>query len=189
MEPSHSFVAAFAGTFYTADYVRSLRIFADVLQKVGGRLVLFGPLQSDAARRNGLELKNVELRGLLPSPQLIEDLRKDVDLLFLPMSFSESDRPNMELSFPSKLTDYTAAGLPLLIWGPEYCSAVRWARQNSGVAEVATCHTGEALQKSVEHLRGGPLHRWRLAERAIEIGRRDFSYDRAKAVFERALKA
>jgi hypothetical protein len=63
------------------------------------------------------------------------------------MSFNAVDRANMEISFPSKLTDYTAVGLPLLIYGPHYCSAVQWARENPGVAEVVTADNAETLER------------------------------------------
>ena len=49
----------------------------------------------------------------------------------------------MKISFPSKLTDYTATGLPLLIHAPAYSSAVRWARAEHDVAEIVD-EPGEA---------------------------------------------
>ena len=60
-----------------------------------------------------------------------------------------SDRINMEMAFPSKLADCTATGLPLLIYGPAYCSAVTWARENPGVAEVV--ETEGALSDAITH--------------------------------------
>jgi hypothetical protein len=94
------------------------------------------------------------------------------------MSYLEEHRPNMEIAFPSKLADYTAMGLPLVIDGPEYCSAVRWARENPGVAEVATDRTTDALADSVARLQD-PAHRLRLAKAAIHRGAQYFAPERA----------
>jgi hypothetical protein len=103
--------------------------------------------------------------------------RDEADVLFVPMSFDGADKANMEISFPSKLTDYTVVGIPLLIYGPAYCSAVRWARENDGVAEVVDEQSIDALTKAVMHLSTLAPLRMRLGERALEIGRQFFSYE------------
>ena len=91
----------------------------------------------------------------------------------------------MEMAFPSKLADCTATGLPLLIYGPSYCSAVVWARENQGVAEVveAESHLGEAIKR----LANDPAHRVSLGKRALEVGREYFTHDRVQEVFSAAL--
>ena len=35
----------------------------------------------------------------------------------------------METSFPSKLPEYAQFGKPIVILGPEYCSAIHWGRE------------------------------------------------------------
>jgi len=44
------------------------------------------------------------------------------------MIFDPTMRRRMETSFPSKLVEFAQFGKPIIVWGPEYCSAVRWAR-------------------------------------------------------------
>ena len=78
----------------------------------------------------------------------------------------------MELSFPSKLTDYTAAGLPMLIYGPPYCSAVRWARENAGVAEMVDDENPKGLTEALHRLAASPVHRNALGTHALNVGRR-----------------
>jgi hypothetical protein len=85
----------------------------------------------------------------------------------------------MEVSFPSKLTDYTATGIPLLIRGPAYCSAIRWARENPGVAEVVDSENGAALAVALAlFCRDGSL-RYQLASNALQKGREYFSHTAA----------
>jgi hypothetical protein len=112
-------------------------------------------------------------------------LREEADALFVPMSFDVLDRSNMEMAFPSKLADCTAVGVPLLIYGPSYCSAVRWANDNPGVAEVVEEPKG--LGDRVRRLANDPELRQTLGTRALQIGERYFAYDAVREVFDRAL--
>src|SRR5207244_2839189 len=144
----------FGGTINSACYIRALKTAAALLQPMGGRLLLFGPLKVAEARSNGLDGPNIEVRGLVEAEALMRHFREEADVLFVPMSFDPKDRANMEISFPSKLTDYTAVGVPLLIYGPPYCSAVRWARENPGVAEVVESEDPEALAKALQFIAG-----------------------------------
>jgi hypothetical protein len=88
----------------------------------------------------------------------------------------------MEVSFPSKLADYTAVGLPLIVDGPEYCSTVRWSRENPGVAEIITGESADALAEAVARLLQDPAHRLQLAKEAIRLGQQYFGFDRAVSI-------
>ena len=179
------FTIAFAGTINSNGYIRALRALQDALKPTGGRLLIFGPLTPDAAQQSGLD--GAEICGLLSWNDLMTRLRNEADALFVPMSFDASDRANMEMAFPSKLADYTATGLPLLIYGPSYCSAVTWARENAGVAEVVETesHLGEAIRR----LSIDTAHRVSLGRCALEVGREYFSHERVQQVFYRAVSA
>ena len=182
-------VVAFAGTINSSGYVRLLQQLAEQLVRHGGTLLIFGPLTPAQAAGAGLTAPNIRLAGLLPSGELLERLRADADVLFVPMSFADEDRSNMRMSFPSKLTDYTAVGLPLLICGPADCSAVRWAQSNDGVAEVVTSEDAAAMRTAVDRLCGDREYRLRLARTAQLVGDRDFSAARAEAILHAALVA
>ena len=181
------FTIAFAGTINSKGYIQALSALQKALKTVSGRLLIFGPLTSDVAEQVGLKDPNTEIRGLLTWTDLMSRLRDEADALFVPMSFAESDRANMEMAFPSKLADYTATGLPLLIYGPKYCSAVVWARENPGVAEVV--EEEAALNRAVAGLANDPAYRVAQGKRALDVGREYFSHERARQVFHRALSA
>jgi hypothetical protein len=92
----------------------------------------------------------------------------------------------MQISFPSKLVDYTATGLPLLVCGPDYCSAVRWARRQGEIAEVVTSERIEELAAAVQRLEQAP-YRQRLGLASWEVGNRLFSYRTSVETLLRAL--
>lgn len=179
------FTIAFAGTINSQGYIDALKSLQSALQPVDGRLLIFGPLTEDVAQQIGLNDPSTKICGLLSSEQLLVRLREEADALFVPMSFADCDRDNMTLAFPSKMADYTAIGVPLLIYGPAYCSAVRWARDNPGVAEVVESESG--LSNAVVSLARQPAHRLALGTRALEAGREYFSHARVQQVFHQLL--
>ena len=179
-------VFAFAGTINTPGYATLLRQLAATLVNRDSQLLIFGPLSHEDAAAAGLALPHVILGGLLPADELLTRLRREADVLFVPMSFAPEDAANMRMGFPSKLTEYTAVGLPLLICGPPDCSAVRWATDNPGVAEVAT--SADHLAGAVDRLSRDAARRIALATTAQNVGARDFSPSTAHAILHHALR-
>lgn len=178
-DPTRPLDIAYAGNVFNVGYWEALRCLAAALGSVGGRLLLFGPTAADATS-HGLTGENVIVRGFVRN--VAEVLRAEAQAVFVPMTFDPAERTNTQLSFPSKLAEYTAAGLPLLIHGPADCSAVRWARENPGVAEIVDQPDG--LAAAVDRLARDEGHlRRRLGQRALEAGRRFFSHETATEIF------
>ena len=184
---NHPFTVAFGGTINSPGYMRALRTLRTALEVLSGRLLIFGPLTADAAKQNDLAGPNIVLCGLVTARELMARFREEVDVLYVPMSFDSEDRANMEAGFPSKLTDYTAVGLPLLIHGPTYCSAVRWARGNCGVAEVVTDENPKTITSAVCRLAESLTHRFELGRQALNVGKRYFAHEVAQRGFHQAL--
>jgi glycosyltransferase involved in cell wall biosynthesis len=176
------FTIAFAGTINSNGYIQALLALQNALKPVGGRLLIFGPLTPIRFDDPG-----TEVCGLLSAADLITRLHAEADALFVPMSFDESERANMEMAFPSKLADYTATGIPLVVYGPAYCSAVTWARENHGAAE--TVESELDLANAITRLAHDPAHRISVGRRALDVGREYFMHERARQVFHQALSA
>lgn len=176
-EPRSELTIVFGGSLYP-QYVDVLERLAIALVASGGRLQIFAPIHPGRALMARLNRPNIEIQGLVSATEFIRRCRTDAHAVFVPMSFRKTDRKNMEMAFPSKLADCTAIGVPLLINGPDYCSAVMWARDNPGVAEVVADDSIESLSTAIGRL-SDPDHRWRLAQEAIRRGREYFSYERA----------
>ncbi len=179
------FTVVFAGTINSNGYIEALTALQTALKEVAGHLLIFGPLTREEAMRLGLNDDHTEIRGLIDSRKLISKLREEADALFVPMSFSAADRGNMEMAFPSKVADYTAVGLPLLIYGPAYCSAVVWGRENADIAEIVESKT--ELGEAVTRLAADSELRVALGKRALEVGQKYFSHAHAQREFQEAL--
>ena len=182
-----AFTIAFAGSINSDGYLQALLALQAAVTTINGRVLIFGPLSPGEARRCGLLEPHTDVRGLLSATELMSVLRDEADALFVPMSFASEDRTNMELAFPSKLADCTAAGLPLIIYGPPYCSAVAWARENNELAEVVDTDQSTDLAQAVARLATDPARRLALAKRALQVGRQYFAHDAVQQVFDRVL--
>ena len=120
-------------------------------------------------------MQEMETRGLwadfLPRAQLSGWLQSaDAFLIF--MTFETAMRRRMETGFPSKLVECAQMGKPLVIWGPEYCSAVRWAQQRNN-ALCITDPSPLALIRAVEALPKSEISR--LSAKAHEAAANEFN--------------
>lgn len=89
----------------------------------------------------------------------------NADALLVAMGFGEEDRLIESTSFKSKLADYLASGLPVIVWGPEYCTAVRHARREK-FAGIVTSADPRAVVAAARTLAQDP----KLAAALVENG-------------------
>jgi hypothetical protein len=181
-------VAFYAGNIYQPGYWRSLQRLAEALGPVAGKLVLYTPYSRAAAANHGLVADNVECRAMVRWDELVDRIRAEAQFLYLPMSFDPPDRANAVVSFPSKLVDYLATGVPVLIHGPEYSSAVRWATDHPESAEVVGEMGGLGLAQAVERLARDGEHRFRIGQKALAVGRGSFSHAVVEQIFFQHLR-
>jgi glycosyltransferase involved in cell wall biosynthesis len=130
-------------------------------------LDLYIPLTKEHFLELGWEHELVHLRGWVSHSELVQALHH-ADILFLPLSFAEEDIPIVIAGFPTKTAEYLACGRPILVFGPEYCSLVRYARQY-GFAEVVTQPSDDALAKGIRDIVSSPTHREELVSRALSV--------------------
>lgn len=172
----------YAGSFGTAG-ARLLRSIADELKGQAVRFVVYSTYGADRARRQGMDHPRIEYRSPVPPSDVIPTLRSEADALLALMRFQSQNERIARYSFPSKLTDYTATGLPIVLWGPDYWSAIRWARDHDPVAVTVTEREPSAVARALERLADDAEHRWRLAERSLEVGQQYFSHEQAVRSF------
>ncbi len=124
--------------------------------------------------------ENVICRGWLPQSELSDELAT-ADILFLPYSFREIARDAVETAFPSKTADYLAAGKPLLVFGPEYSTLVRYASQ-WGFAEVVTACDTSSLLAGIVNIASSETYRQQLAARsqAVFLANHEIQHQRSK---------
>lgn len=105
----------------------------------------------------------------------LEDWLASADVFLVTMSFDPALRRRMETSFSSKLTEYAQFGKPLVIWGPEYCSAVQWAKQGDDRALCVTKTSPQALVTVLENLQHNPDKVGHYAAQARQAAAQEFN--------------
>lgn len=113
---------------------------ADILLQVRGA----NPAWSDARKE---QLRRYD-RWLDFAPRAeLDEWLASADAFLVAMVFDRGERRRMETCFPSKLVECVQLGKPIVIWGPEYCSAVRWARDGNKAICVTTPDPAELLRQ------------------------------------------
>jgi glycosyltransferase involved in cell wall biosynthesis len=128
----------------------------------------------------------MDLRTFVPQEEIIPTLRREADLLLLPTAFEGKGRVVNQTNFPSKLSEYTATGLPLLVWGPEETSGVQWAT-STGSADIVTSPESDAVRPALQRLVKNPDHRYEIGRKALQVGQEYFAPEVAWSTFCEAI--
>lgn len=123
--------------------------------------------------------------GFLSDEQLRAWLAS-VDVFLVAMRFEKRLRRFMETSFPSKILEYAQFHKPIVVWGPEYCSAVRWARASGG-ALCVTDPAASALVSALDNL--SIQERNHLGNKARESATGEFNPTKIQEQFLAVLKS
>lgn len=174
---------AFAGSLYGEPSLRQILAFARAAADQGHRLVVYSP-QHESLRQLAAGAPGVDIRS--PVPNLIERLHDEADCLLVIGSFEPNNADVVNTQFPSKMADYSAAGLPLFVWAPPDTAIARFVQKHSGVAESVTDPDPKALAPAIERLATAD-HRYRLAKAVIDVGAQSFSPEAGWESFARAL--
>jgi glycosyltransferase involved in cell wall biosynthesis len=125
-------------------------------------------------------------RGHLPFEQLRQELSGS-DALILPMGFEERCAQVERTSFKTKFLDYLSYQKPILVWGPEYCSAARVAREFDS-AEICAQPDAAAFLKKILDVRNAPERQAVLVHNARKMYEDRFHPDKIHAGLVRKIQ-
>lgn len=162
---------------------------AAALADANARVLVFGPFGAPEQHKLLAISPAFTFHGFVSHQEMIARLRAEAHVLFVPMAFDSAARDNMIVSFPSKLADYTAVGLPILVYGPPYSSAIRWARMYEPVAEVVDIAGPAGLGTALRRLKRDSALCHTLSQRALDVGAACFSAESGRAGFYAAVAA
>jgi glycosyltransferase involved in cell wall biosynthesis len=122
------------------------------------------------------EMRDAELWLDFAPRSELDTWLKSADAFLVPMVFEEKYRRRMETSFPSKLIEFAQFGKPLIVWGPDYCSAVQWGREKDS-ALCVTCPDSERLFADLKILAESVPAQTQLAFSAQRAAKEEFRPD------------
>lgn len=181
-------VVAHAGFVHLAGNAALLRELAAVAGGLGGRLDLYTTHTDGELAARGLAPPHARRVGFFPAAEMADRVGATADALVVTGSFDPADRGHESTLFPSKLADYTAVGLPILVWGPADSSAARWAAANPGAAVLVTTPDPAPIREAVARVAADPGWAESLARGAVEAGLRYFELSTARDRFLTALR-
>jgi glycosyltransferase involved in cell wall biosynthesis len=179
---NRKFVAVFAGNlsdWYGRMLERLVRISLEKSLPIEFRI--YGGLQSWSPEFDELVREKGIFRGHLPFDQLRQEMIQADGLLLL-MGFEEACAHTERTSFKTKFLDYLTFKKPILLWGPEYCSAARYAEEFDS-AEKCLSADPEAFLQTICRVRADPERQKQLVANAENMFRERFHPDNIHAHF------
>jgi len=129
----------------------------------------------ERARANGTYL------GFKP-PEEAAEVLASADALLSVMSFEKEHELFMRTSFTTKFLDYVSFGKPVILWGPEYCTPVRVAREHGGAAVVSEADA-TAVVCLCHKIASDKAFNEMLSKQALLLHQTLFNPDRLQDVF------
>jgi len=116
------------------------------------------------------------------SPEQAADVMASADALLVVMSFEKEHELFMRTSFTTKFLDYVAFGKPVILWGPDYCTPVRVAREHGG-AVVVNQDDADAIVSACRQIAHDAAWREQLSHEATRLHQTLFDPDRLQKIF------
>jgi hypothetical protein len=116
------------------------------------------------------------------SPQEAAGVMASADALLVVMSFESEHELFMRTSFTTKFLDYVSFGKPVILWGPEYCTPVRVAREHGGAAVVSAADATAVVCLCHKIARDTELNE-KLSKQALQLHQTLFNPDRLQDIF------
>lgn len=178
--------ALFAGRFdhFLGPEMKSLARAAEASGE-SGLLRIIGPNEYWDLETRNLLGNSALYGGLLKGDALHRELHTALALLVL-APFGREQEHIARFSFPCKIPEYCRHGRPILIWGPEHCSSVQWARRTGAALAVTSPDPGLVLEE-IRRLRREPERAAVYAQAAKQQAETTFSPLVLQGIFNQAL--
>jgi len=173
---------AYAGTFGLG-YRDGLAAMIPTLEKVNARILVY-------TRDQHWLLKHPRIvnRGFYPIEKLWPLIQEEADVLVLPYAMEGLRTSVYRTHFPTKLSEYCWAGMPILAIGPEYATGYRWAKRHPEATVTASSYRIEELEPILQRLSTEGEVRVKLATGAVEAAKKEFDPVRIRKTFHELLQ-
>jgi glycosyltransferase involved in cell wall biosynthesis len=132
-------------------------------------LRLYIGLTDAGLEKLGIEIGNGVVRDYV-TPEKVSEVLQSADILVLAYAFNPQHRQTVSTSLPTKIAEYLASGVPILVHAPPYATISRYVREhNCGV--VVDGRDLAALEEVVELLAQDQALRSGLRQNALRTAR------------------
>ncbi len=177
------FRVSYAGSIHTfhADALINFARAVQQLRRKGVAIELTVYCQDFAwsTYKSALNIEGVVYAGILSYDQLFSELNKS-DLLLCTTSFDQVHRHLVETSVFTKITDYMAAAVPVLSYGPEYAANSKYLEKNN-VGFFFNKSDINSLAEYIEYLiEKVNIERGSIVERQLDLIRRKHTFSEVR---------
>ena len=183
--PPERFHALYAGIFHYFHGTEMIALCTELTRRRRSDLLRIIGLEPDWANPDMALVKTSGFhRGFLPRADVASAFDAAGALLII-CPFAQNLDAFSRYSFPSKLTEYSQHGRPLILWAPKHAAAVTWARRHDA-ALVVTDPDPSAVADALLRLEADPALRSPLTTSAESVAT-TFSPAALNARFEESL--
>jgi hypothetical protein len=152
---------------------------------LGYRDGLLSILPALAATKTKLNLYTRDQHCLIEHPQIVNRgfhapdklwplVQAECDVVLQPYAFDGAMDRVYRTHFPTKLSEYCWAGMPILVTGPAFATGVGWAGRHPDAAQASTSPAPEVLGPVLERIRTDSGLRETMARGAATAAREEF---------------
>ncbi len=124
-------------------------------------------------------------KGYIPHDQM-KDFLKKYDILCIPLDHDDASIRFAKLSMPTKVPEYLACGVPILVFAPEETALAKYARKDRW-AEVVDTNSIHLLKSSIRKLATDRIYRKELVNTARDICLTNHSSERQLTYFRKEI--
>jgi len=160
------------------------------MREAGIRLVLYSQPPGPEAAALTTAGDTCDFRGFVPSAEAWAGIQRDCDAVWLPYPNPAGAMERLyRYHFPSKLPEYLALGLPVIVSGPDYATGVRWARGRPAAVATASGRDHAELLGLFRRLAVDSAWRSQLAREGWAAGQQSFDPVMIRDQFHAHLRA
>lgn len=126
---------------------------------------------------------NLEYAGCFPHEELWCKVKDECDASLLVYDFFHPESRLYRTHFPTKLSEYTWLGMPMVMVGPDYATGIIWGLEHPQGALVGTDPELAGLKDKLEELASCPDKRVTMAQAVGELSGLEFDPIRIRANF------
>lgn len=183
-------VIRYLGSIYSWLHYQSLFLVREAVsncrkQNINWQIEVFGNTNNEELRTSGLLADSLTYGGSVSRLQGI-DLLQQADLLILPLSYDPQIVSSYRLSFPTKLAEYMATGVPILLLSDSSTASVSFCRQHN-VCHVIDQPCVSSIEEFLSDLWFNPQKYAKHAQRNQSICRLFLDQDSISARFTQYL--
>ena len=146
---------------------------------------LYGSIRKTQMIEDLVSKARIVVHGLIPHNEIYERLI-ECDILFLPLSFKKANKRYLQLSMPTKFTEFLSSGVPILVFAPSDFALSEYSRKNK-CAFVVSNYSKEELLNGLHRLIENNENTVAIISKALDLFSKSHNIEKVSENFKNNL--